>query len=154
MVWQYFQVYALRQWCFDMIRHIDKRRSRGTAIVEAAVVLPLLLLLTLGAMEYGWLFLKAQQVTNAARHGARVRIRPAADDQEAYDAIDALMTAVGIPSSVYTTTITTAAPVDERPTVTVRIVANTSGLLLIDAPELLPTPSTIKAEITMALEGL
>ncbi len=135
-----------------MIKRREKTRSRGTAIVEAAVVLPLLLLLTLGAIEYGWLFLKAQQITNAARHGARVRVRPAADDQEALDAVTTLMTAAGI--SDYTTTITTAAPEDERPVATVRIVANTSSLVLIDAPELLPTPATISSEVTMALEGL
>ena len=47
-----------------------------------AVILPLLLLLTFGALKYGWLFFKHQQVTNAARQMARVAIRPGdrADD--------------------------------------------------------------------------
>ena len=45
-------------------------------MVEAAIVFPILLMLTLGAIEYGWLFLNAQQVTNAARQGARIAILP------------------------------------------------------------------------------
>jgi len=137
------------------------RQERGTAIVEAAIVLPLLLLLTMGAIEYGWLFLKAQQITNAARHGARVRVRPAADDQEAFDAIQSLMTAAGLGAKggIWDASITINAAVDdERPTVTVKIWVIEDppmihDILLIDAPDLLPVPSTIKAEVTMAMEG-
>ena len=33
-------------------------------------MLPLLLLVMLGAIEYGWLFFNVQQITNAARQGA------------------------------------------------------------------------------------
>ncbi len=50
---------------------------RGTAAVEAALILPLLMLLLLGVIEYGWIYLKSEQIANAARHGARVGARNA-----------------------------------------------------------------------------
>ena len=48
------------------------RRSRGQAFVELALVLPVLLLLTLGAIDLGRLFFAEISVTNAAREGAMV----------------------------------------------------------------------------------
>lgn len=46
-------------------------RARGAAIVEFAVVLPLLLALLFGIIEYGWIFMLRQTMQNAAREGAR-----------------------------------------------------------------------------------
>ena len=42
---------------------------RGTALVEAAFVLQILLMITLGAIEYGWLFLIQQRITTDAHMG-------------------------------------------------------------------------------------
>lgn len=50
-----------------------RQRYRGTALAEAAIVLMLLLLVTLGALQYGWAFYCLQRATNAARHGARAQ---------------------------------------------------------------------------------
>lgn len=47
------------------------RRYRGNAAVEFALVLPLLMLLLLGMLDWGHYFYVAQVVTNAAREGAR-----------------------------------------------------------------------------------
>ncbi len=38
-----------------------KHLRRGTTIVETAIILPLLVVLTFGAIKYSWLFFKAQQ---------------------------------------------------------------------------------------------
>jgi len=54
---------------------IDKRtagRARGAAIVEFAVVLPLLMTILLGIIEYGWVFMVRQTLQNAAREGSRL----------------------------------------------------------------------------------
>ena len=51
-----------------------KRRSqsqRGASAVEFALVLPLLLFIVFGIIDFGWLFYVDIQVTNAAREGAR-----------------------------------------------------------------------------------
>jgi Flp pilus assembly protein TadG len=80
--------------------------------VEAAIIFPLLMLLTMGAIRYGWLFLKAQQLTNAARVGVRIAIRPDATAQEVTDAIDALFTPDRANISGHTITFFMAEEVD------------------------------------------
>jgi len=47
------------------------RRQRGAAAVEFALVLPLLLTLVMGTIDWGWFFYIDQLCTNAAREGAR-----------------------------------------------------------------------------------
>ena len=59
-----------------MANLVARRKTRGAAIVEAAIVLPLIALLTLGAIELGWAILKSQQVTNTTRQAARLAARP------------------------------------------------------------------------------
>jgi len=46
------------------------QRSRGQALIEFALVLPLLLLLIVGAMDLGRMFFAKIVITNAAREGA------------------------------------------------------------------------------------
>lgn len=47
---------------------------RGAAIVEFAVVLPLLLTILFGIIEYGWVFMVRQTLQNAAREGCRLMV--------------------------------------------------------------------------------
>jgi len=53
-------------------RPSEKRRSRGSAMVEAAIVLPVLLLVLLGTLEFGLVLARYQIIVAAAREGARV----------------------------------------------------------------------------------
>jgi len=50
------------------------RGERGQALVEYALVLPILLLLLLGIMEFGILVFNYNTIANAAREGARYGI--------------------------------------------------------------------------------
>jgi Flp pilus assembly protein TadG len=50
----------------------SSRSERGAALVEMAVVLPLLVVLLFGIMEAGWLFSQQVEVRHAAREAARV----------------------------------------------------------------------------------
>jgi Flp pilus assembly protein TadG len=52
------------------------RSERGTALLEAAMTLPLLLLLSVGIFEFGRAYETWQVLTNAAREGARIAILP------------------------------------------------------------------------------
>ena len=52
-------------------RHYDRRR-RGSAVVEFAVVLPLLLTILFGIIEYGYVFMVRQSLQHAAREGCRL----------------------------------------------------------------------------------
>jgi Flp pilus assembly protein TadG len=51
-----------------------KKGERGAELIEFALVLPLLLLLVLGIVDFGFLFQRLEVVTNAAREGARIAI--------------------------------------------------------------------------------
>ncbi|APG25741.1 TadE/TadG family type IV pilus assembly protein [Syntrophotalea acetylenica] len=47
------------------------RSQKGAAVVEFAVVLPLLLLIVFGIIEFGFIFYNKALLTNASREGAR-----------------------------------------------------------------------------------
>jgi Flp pilus assembly protein TadG len=53
------------------MRSRPSKNKRGVAAVEFALVLPLLMLLVLGGLDWGFYFYVTQIVTNAAREGAR-----------------------------------------------------------------------------------
>jgi Flp pilus assembly protein TadG len=48
------------------------RSESGAELIEVALTLPLLLLVLLGIIEFGFLFQEYEVVTNAAREGARI----------------------------------------------------------------------------------
>ena len=48
------------------------RSERGAELIEFGLTLPLLLLLVLGIIEFGFMFQEYEVVTNAAREGARL----------------------------------------------------------------------------------
>jgi Flp pilus assembly protein TadG len=50
---------------------ISFENQRGAALVEFAIVLPLLLLLVFGIIEFGFLLYDQAVITNASREGAR-----------------------------------------------------------------------------------
>jgi Flp pilus assembly protein TadG len=52
----------------------DRRRERGTSVVEMAIVLPLLLCLVFAIGEFGLMYQQWQTLTNAAREGARTGV--------------------------------------------------------------------------------
>ncbi len=52
----------------------SRRRARAAAVVEFAVVLPLLLTILFGIIEYGWVFMVRQTLQTAAREGARLAV--------------------------------------------------------------------------------
>jgi len=56
---------------FMVTRKLRRRRDRGAAAVEFALVLPLLVMLLFGIMEFGYAFFIQAQVAGAARVGVR-----------------------------------------------------------------------------------
>jgi Flp pilus assembly protein TadG len=52
----------------------DARSERGAVLIEFALVFPLLLLVTLGIIDFGLMFQRYEVLTNAAREGARVSV--------------------------------------------------------------------------------
>jgi len=58
------------------------RRESGQALIEAALTVPILLLIAIGIFEFGRAYQTWQILTNAAREGARLAVVPNATDVE------------------------------------------------------------------------
>ena len=59
------------------VRKHGRENQRGAVLVEMAIVLPLLLVLLVGVVDYGLILREYQILQNAAREGARLAILPA-----------------------------------------------------------------------------
>ena len=83
--------------------------ERGTELIEFAVVLPLLLLILMGIIDFGLLLQRYQVVTNAAREGARVAVLPGYTEPDVQLRVNQFLGAAGLTEA--------ASPfdVDERP---------------------------------------
>jgi Flp pilus assembly protein TadG len=130
------------------------RGPRGTALVEMAIVLLLLMLLTLGAIEYGWMFLKQEQLTNAARQASRLASTPDATTAQVTSQITTAMSSYGMGSTGYTTTLTPTnigtATRGQTVTVKISVAYNKVGITNFS---LLPMPTTLSATLSMEKEG-
>jgi Flp pilus assembly protein TadG len=145
----------------DRARRLRRSSRTGTTIVEAAFVLPLLLLVVLGIIEYGWLFFNVQQITNAARQGARIAILPDVTTAQAEAIIAEILERVGLDR--YSPTVEVVpepggiAPegYPTRDAVRVRITVPTASLRIVNMNAFVPglEPETIGATVTMAKEG-
>ena len=82
-----------------------RTRQRAQAIVELAFVLPVLLLLVMGIIEFGRIFMAQQTITHAAREGARLGILPTSTVSDVQNTVNTFMNIAGLTG---TPTITVA----------------------------------------------
>jgi Flp pilus assembly protein TadG len=129
---------------------------RGLSTVEAALVIPLLLLLVMGIIEYGWMFLKVQQINNAARHGARIGITENATNTDVTAGVSALMADAGLAGSGYVLTLAPADVATARPgtALTVTVTVPYSNVSIVRDLRLIPKPANIAGSTTMFKEGV
>jgi Flp pilus assembly protein TadG len=77
------------------------RDERGAAMVEFAMILPLLVLLTFGILEFGFAFNTSSDVSQSSRAGGRTAAIFSTDPQLEWNAAQAAATALNIsPNSV------------------------------------------------------
>jgi len=67
------------------------RNQRGAALLETAITLPLVLLVTVSIFEFGRAYQTWQVLTNAAREGARVAVIAGHTDSQVTDAVRSYM---------------------------------------------------------------
>jgi len=132
----------------------NDRKRRGVEILEVALTLPILILLTFGLIEYGWLFLNAERMSDAARQGARVAILPSGTNTLALAAITNQMQLAGLGNSGYTVTFSPGDVYTPVPgsTITVAISLPYANIGIVGIP-LVPVPTTLNASVSMAKEG-
>ncbi len=131
------------------MRHTRQGRRRGGNAVEFALVTPVLVMMLMGIVEYGWYFSQHQSVVTAARHAARFgAAMPWEDDPEEWAVQEVLdsMERQGI--AVHDAAVE-AHFEGETPYVTLVLNVDVSypGLT-----GLVPTPQTISTEVMMRLE--
>jgi hypothetical protein len=87
-----------------MTHHGRRPDERGQAVVEMALILPVLLLLLIGMLEFSRAWHAKQVITDAAREGARLAVVQDADvDQtDVYAAIATSLSRSGIPGRAAT----------------------------------------------------
>lgn len=130
------------------------RKHRGLAAVEMAFLLPMLLLLLFGMVEYGGLFWRASQLETIARTGARTGALSGGTTAAVTTACTTLLTANGLGSSGYTLTLapTNPAVLASGAQFTVTISVPYSAITLTNCP-LVPVPAILTRSCTMAKEG-
>jgi Flp pilus assembly protein TadG len=101
-------------------------------VLDMALVLPILLGLAFGTVEFGHFFWIKHNLQAAAREGARAGIVPTATNQSVIDAVKSSMDAAGIPQANYSVAITdtAATPV---PVNVATVVAGTSIKVTVSA---------------------
>lgn len=95
-------------------------RDRGAAAVEFALVVPILLTLVIGIMEFGRAYNIQTTLSNAARDGVRVMALQN-DVAAAKSAATGAAIGLGIPESDIEVTPLNCAPEDSTPTATVTV---------------------------------
>ena len=80
--------------------HVTTRRKRrsdsGAELIELAIVLPILLFVVAGIVDFGFLFQRYEAVTNAAREGARVAVLPNFNDADVQERVKQYLDASGL----------------------------------------------------------
>jgi Flp pilus assembly protein TadG len=61
-------------------------KEKGQELVEYALVLPILLVLVFGIIDFAWTIFAYNSIANAAREGARRGVVPSAEEQDMIDA--------------------------------------------------------------------
>ena len=75
------------------------RNQRGAALLETAITIPLVLLVTVAIFEFGRAYQTWQVLTNAAREGARVAVLMESTDAQITDAVRNYMQGGRLPAA-------------------------------------------------------
>jgi Flp pilus assembly protein TadG len=78
------------------------RSESGAELIETALTLPMILLVVIGIIEFGFVFQKYEVITNAAREGARLAVLPAYSAADAQERVRQYLDAAGLNRAVAT----------------------------------------------------
>jgi Flp pilus assembly protein TadG len=127
--------------------------ERGSALLETALTLPLLLLVSVAIFEFGRAFQTWEVLTNAAREGARVAVLPNTTHDAAEARARAYLTAGALNASGATITVaTTTIPIGTAAASGTLVTVNYPFQFMVLQPvaSLIVRGSTLGAPITMS----
>jgi Flp pilus assembly protein TadG len=81
-----------------MNRMLSRRRERGAALIEAAITVPIILLVSVGIFEFGRAYQTWQVLTNASREGARLAVLEGPTDSDIRTRVNSYLTGGGLSS--------------------------------------------------------
>lgn len=84
-----------------------RNNDRGAALIEMALTLPLLLLLSVSVFEFGRAFQTWQVLTNATREGARIAVLPGTSDDAVSTRVQEYLAAGQLPSASFSSILIT-----------------------------------------------
>ena len=136
-----------------MKRNMRRNRflRKGSAVVETAVVAPLLLLAMFGMVELGQAYNVKQTVNLAAREGARAAALPGATEPDAIAAATSVMSMASLTGYSVTTNMATLQPTDTQVTVNVSMPFNQATYT---GNMMGGSTITISSQATMRREGV
>ena len=138
---------------FKTTRTFRKQARVGAAVVEFAVVGPLMIMLTMGMMEVGRAVMVKQLLVNASREGARMAILPSATSQNVIAQVQSQLAASSINGTTVTLTPSLLQNAPAGTPVTVAISVNANQVSWIPNPAF-TLNRTITASTTMRRESL
>lgn len=131
------------------------RRQEGATAVEFAIIIPVLMLLILGGMDFGHMFYIEHMITNASREGARYAARytaspndPASSDVSNYVKTTLNYNSLNLDNFVVSASYTGVTP---NKIVTVTVHADKHWWILGSVPGF-TNPTTLTAETAMTVE--
>lgn len=134
-------------------KHGTRPEARqGAAVVEFAVVAPLMILLTMGMMEMGRVVMVKQLLVNASREGARLAVLPEATTTEVQNAVEQELQASSINGATITLTPTVIESAPPGAPITIAISIPAADVSWIPKP-MFTFSNTLSSSTTMRREG-
>ena len=131
------------------------RSERGAALIETALTLPLLLLVTISAVEFGRAYQTWQVLTNAAREGARIAVLPGVTDAAVQARVTAYMNAGQLTNAGGATiTVTRNTPLGAGTASTVLLEYPFTFIVMQPVAQLVVKGSTVGAPLTMGASAM
>ena len=128
------------------------RMRLGAAMVEFAVVAPLMILFTLGMLEIGRMTMVKQLLVNVSREGAREGTLPNSTNTSVKNSVDALLSQSGITGTTVSVSATSI-PSSSGVYVTVSISVPSENVSWLSMP-LFMSGRTVSASTSMRKESL
>jgi len=127
------------------------RSQKGAALLEAAITVPIILLISVGIFEFGRAYQTWQVLTNAAREGARLAVTPGSTDTDVTTRVRNYMQAGQLDNAATATiTITRNVPLTGNDTASqVQVNYPFQFMVLQPVVQLITPGSTTGAPITM-----
>ena len=107
----------------------NRNRERGSAMVETAICIPLLLVLMVGIFEVGRAYETWQVLTNAAREGARMAVMPSGSTADTTELVRAYMA-----NGQLTKAATASVVINEAASITVNGNPVSASMVTVDYP--------------------